>query len=117
TGRPPQQASRRTAPPRPSARVRCRLPRAHRRPIHSLATVSRFRPGGKVKLIEFVLSDFRWRLGGPRGNGLLLRWVQRFHRLPRDVDALGKEIADQQVGDDSLEIGEVLDELSEAEAI
>src|SRR5260221_14760081 len=78
---------------------------------------SRLRTCGKMQLVQFIRGDFRSRLGRPRRNGLLFRGIQRFHRFPRGIDALGEQIADQEVGDDSFEVRKILDELPEAEAI
>src|ERR1035438_2129210 len=78
---------------------------------------SRLSPARQKELVHLGLRHFWRRIDAPRGDRLFARLVQRFHRLPDRIDAVGEEIADQQVGDGVLQMRIVLDELAEAEAV
>ena len=53
----------------------------------------------------------------PGHQALLVGGVERLHRPPDLVDLVGEQIADQQIGDGVAQVGVVLDEVSEAEAV
>src|SRR6266508_3700304 len=71
----------------------------------------------QYELVGLLRRGILRRPGVPGRNRSLLRRIQRLHRLPHFVYAVGEKIADQQIGDRALELGIVADEVAEAEAV
>src|SRR5262249_19158282 len=69
------------------------------------------------ELVHLVLRDLGCCLGLPGRDGLLARRIQRLHRTPDGVHAVSEHVADEQVGDRSLQMREGANELAEAEAV
>src|SRR3989449_1277513 len=72
---------------------------------------------GQHQLVRLLRRGVLRRAGVPRRNRRLTGRIQRFHRLPHCVDAIGEEIADQEIRDGALQTGIVADEVAEAEAV
>src|SRR5258705_771656 len=77
----------------------------------------RFATVGKRQLVRLVRRSVLRGAGIPWWNRRLAGRVERFHRLPHLVHAVGEEIADEEVGDRALELGVAPHELSEAETV
>src|SRR5262249_28205825 len=74
-------------------------------------------PFRQLQLIRLLRSRLEWSSLVPRGNRTLVRWIERFHRLPHRIHPVSEEIADQQICDRTLKARIGLDERSEAETI
>ena len=76
------------------------------------------RPSGRISSLSLVARPGRRaRRAFQRRDRLLARRVERLHRPPDLVHAVGEQVADQQVGDRALQVREVFDEPAEAEAV
>src|SRR5205085_2960878 len=69
------------------------------------------------QLIDLIRRDFGRCRRGPRRDGFLVRRIKRLHGFPDRVYAVREQVADQEVGDESLQLREGADELAEAKAV
>src|SRR5438094_3812081 len=68
------------------------------------------------ELVRFFRRRIDRHAGIPRWNRCLARRTDRLHRLPDLVDSIGEQIADQDVGQRTLQLRIRADERAEAEA-
>src|SRR5689334_8550359 len=73
--------------------------------------------GRQEQLVHLVRRVLGIDPGVPRWKARLLRRVERLQRLPHLIDLVVEKVSDEQVSDLAAQVGKLLDEPTETEAI